>query len=76
MTYDAQGREMHSWRVLLLPFLADGTLDALYSSYHMDKPWDAPENLELSKVVPDVYVSEFGSQCERHAAHQLPCDYG
>lgn len=58
VTYDAQGREMHSWRVLLLPFLADGTLDALYSSYHMDKPWDAPENLELSKVVPDVYVSE------------------
>ena len=40
---------MHSWRVLLLPFM-DG--QALYDQYRFDEPWDSPHNLALVKDVP------------------------
>jgi hypothetical protein len=46
---DADGRPMHSWRVLLLPFL-DG--QALYDRYRFDEPWDSPHNLALARDVP------------------------
>jgi len=50
---DANGRRMHSWRVLLLPYL-DG--EALYSAYNFDEPWDSPGNLKLLSRMPDVYA--------------------
>ncbi len=41
---DAEGRPMHSWRVLLLPYLLYSRRDDLYQRYRFDEPWDGPNN--------------------------------
>ncbi len=40
-TVDAQGRPLHSWRTLILPYLEQKTL---YETIDLSKPWDAPAN--------------------------------
>ncbi|HEY2250622.1 MAG TPA: DUF1559 domain-containing protein [Planctomycetaceae bacterium] len=47
---DANGRPMHSWRVLLLPYLDQAPL---YVQYRFDEPWDGPNNRKLAdKILP------------------------
>ncbi len=41
---DKNGRPMHSWRVLILPFLE---YDDLYKQYNFNEPWDGPNNRKL-----------------------------
>jgi hypothetical protein len=38
---DQQGRPMHSWRVLLLPFCGE---DKYYRQFKLDEPWNSPHN--------------------------------
>ena len=38
---DKNGKPMHSWRVLLLPYLE---MDSLYKMYNLNEPWDGPNN--------------------------------
>ncbi len=49
---DENGRPVHSWRVLLLPYLGE---HSLYESYARDEPWDGPQNSRLSDMMPDVF---------------------
>ena len=49
---DDQGNPMHSWRVLILPYLEEG---ALYAEYDMDKPWNSPENMAVTATMPGIY---------------------
>ena len=49
---DANGRPMHSWRVLILPYLGD---DALYQAYDFSEPWDGPNNRKLAGQIPSMY---------------------
>lgn len=53
-TKDENGNPLTSWRVLILPQL--GHQD-IYSRYDQSKPWDSPENLELSKSTPGGYTN-------------------
>ncbi len=46
---DAEGRPMHSWRVLILPFL--GRQD-LYELYDFSQPWNSPANRSLMAQAP------------------------
>ncbi|MEO8497518.1 MAG: DUF1559 domain-containing protein, partial [Planctomycetota bacterium] len=46
---DASGKPMHSWRVLILPYLNE---DGLYRRYNFDEPWDGPNNLQLAGHMP------------------------
>lgn len=46
------GRPMHSWRVLLLPYLEQ---QELYEQYHFDEPWDSRHNLTLAERIPSCY---------------------
>jgi len=46
------GEPMHSWRVLLLPYL--GRKD-LYDQYDFDEPWDGPNNRALIPLMPPEY---------------------
>jgi prepilin-type processing-associated H-X9-DG protein len=49
---DADGNPMHSWRVLILPFLEQ---QALYDSYNFDEPWDSPANAAVTAQCPYIY---------------------
>lgn len=42
---DETGKPMHSWRVLILPFLEQ---KPLYDQYRFDEPWDGPNNRQLA----------------------------
>ena len=43
---------MHSWRVLILPFLDS---QHLYEQYDFDEPWDGPNNSKLAERMPSSY---------------------
>jgi hypothetical protein len=43
-TVDENGNPLHSWRVLLLPFLAGETL---YKQIRLDEPWDSEHNKQF-----------------------------
>jgi hypothetical protein len=45
---DADGKPMHSWRVLLLPFMEESDL---FEQYRFDEPWDGPNNRKLHMPV-------------------------
>lgn len=49
---DENGKPMHSWRVLLLPYLEG---QALYERYNFDEPWDGPNNSKLAREIPRIY---------------------
>jgi prepilin-type processing-associated H-X9-DG protein len=49
---DSNGRPMHSWRVLILPFLDQMPL---YEKYRLDEPWDGPNNQKLADPILAVY---------------------
>jgi prepilin-type processing-associated H-X9-DG protein len=49
---DADGKPMHSWRVLILPFLEQ---DLLYKQYDFREPWDGPNNARLAEKMPSVF---------------------
>ena len=49
---DELGRPMHSWRVLLLPYLDQAPL---YKEYRFDEPWDGPNNRKLASTVLSIY---------------------
>jgi hypothetical protein len=54
---DAQGKPMHSWRVLILPFME---YEALYKQYDFSEPWDGPNNRKLH----DVTLPEYSCPCD------------
>lgn len=45
-TVDAEGKPLHSWRTLILPFLDERSL---YDQLDLTKPWDDPANAEVYK---------------------------
>lgn len=51
-TVDADGKPLHSWRTLILPYLEE---KRLYDSIDFAKPWDDPVNAKTCETIPDVY---------------------
>ena len=45
---DENGKPMHSWRVLLLPYMEQGDL---FDQYSFDEPWNGPNNSKLHDVL-------------------------
>ena len=46
---DEQGRKMHSWRTLILPYMEG---EQLHKKYDFQQPWDSPENRKLVAESP------------------------
>lgn len=65
-TVDANGKKLHSWRTLILPFLEQS---ALYNQIKLNEPWDSPSNAPLAQLVSKVY------HCPSHAAGDLGSSY-
>jgi prepilin-type processing-associated H-X9-DG protein len=58
-TVDSEGKPLHSWRTLILPYLER---QRLYASIDLSKPWNDPANAEAHKSE----ISEFrcpGAKC-------------
>jgi uncharacterized protein DUF1559 len=49
---DADGRPMHSWRVLILPYMGE---KALYDKYNFSEPWNGPGNSKLHSEIVDAF---------------------
>ena len=60
---DKHGRPMHSWRVLLLPYLEHKDL---YDRYRFNERWDSPNN----RVVTDLAIGLF--QCPSQSTSKEP----
>lgn len=45
---DEDGQPMHSWRVLILPYMEQ---QALYDQYRFDEPWDGSNNSRLADSI-------------------------
>jgi Protein of unknown function (DUF1559) len=50
--YDKDAKALLSWRVILLPLLNE---NELYKQFHLDEPWDGPNNKKLLAKMPAVY---------------------
>jgi hypothetical protein len=51
--YDKNGKPLLSWRVLLLPYLAE---NKLYDEFHLDEPWNSEHNKKLLARMPKVFT--------------------
>lgn len=54
VTIGANGAPMHSWRVLVLPYLG---YQELYDRFDLAQPWDAAENHQVAMEMPAEYRS-------------------
>ena len=51
-TTDENGQKLHSWRVLLLPYLGE---EKLFSQIKLDEPWDSDWNRQFWAKTPNVF---------------------
>ncbi|MFO0915040.1 MAG: DUF1559 domain-containing protein [Pirellulales bacterium] len=51
-TVDARGNRLHSWRVLILPYLDE---EDLYRQIDLTKPWNDPVNLPFANQMPEIF---------------------
>ncbi len=60
-TVDGEGKPLHSWRVLILPYLDE---EELFQSIKLDEPWDSEHNRQLHARMPTIFrcpASRFAS---------------
>ncbi len=63
---DPSGAPLHSWRVLLLPYLGE---QKLYEQIKLDEPWDSEWNRQFHKRMPDCYCCPALPPSEREAGN-------
>jgi hypothetical protein len=66
VVYDREGRPLYSWRVLILPFIEE---DQLYREFHLDEPWDSPNNKPLLARMPKTYAPPGTTIAEPYATY-------
>jgi hypothetical protein len=52
-TYDAHGKPLLSWRVMILPYIEQ---QELYNQFHLDEPWDSEHNRTLIAKMPEIFA--------------------
>jgi prepilin-type N-terminal cleavage/methylation domain-containing protein/prepilin-type processing-associated H-X9-DG protein len=65
-TVDADGKPLHSWRTLILPYLEQ---KSLYDKIDLSKAWDDPANVEALKTVLPVYRCPSAGCPENHTIY-------
>jgi competence protein ComGC len=51
-TVDENGKPLHSWRVLILPYIGCKALD---EQIRLDEPWDSEYNRQFHTEAPDIF---------------------
>ncbi|MCL2709441.1 MAG: DUF1559 domain-containing protein [Planctomycetaceae bacterium] len=55
-TVDAEGKPLHSWRVLILPFIEQGAMyDMMITNDAFNQPWDSEFNKQFHDRMPAVF---------------------
>ncbi|MCL2006114.1 MAG: DUF1559 domain-containing protein [Planctomycetaceae bacterium] len=67
-TVDADGKPLHSWRVLILPFIEQ---NALFQQIRLTEPWDSPHNSQFHQVRIPLYACPDNP----NVAGRLNCTY-
>jgi prepilin-type processing-associated H-X9-DG protein len=70
-TYDADGKPLLSWRVLILPHLGQ---QSLYQKFHLDEPWDSPHNKPLADEMPTVFACPSDPLAQKLTPYQVVVD--
>lgn len=65
-TVDAEGKPLHSWRTLILPFLEH---KPLYESIDLNRPWDDPANQAAFETRVSPYVCPSSDGRARHTRY-------
>ena len=65
-TADSNGRRLHSWRTLILPYMDQ---HRLYESIDLSKPWDDPVNAEAFESRPHVYTCPAAGVPDGHTTY-------
>jgi len=65
-TYGKDRKPLHSWRVLILPYIDE---DKLFKQFKLDEPWDSANNKKLIEKMPKVFEPIAGKPKEKHATH-------
>ncbi len=63
---DEDGRPMHSWRVLLMPYLGRKE-QQLYEDYDLSEPWNGPSNRAVVTSMTDDAPAFYHSWDDRNA---------
>jgi len=63
---DESGRPLHSWRVLILPFIEQ---NRLYDQIRFDEPWDSDHNSQFANQCPHPY------RCPSDPSNPSDCNY-
>ena len=60
-TVDDEDKPLHSWRVLILPFIEE---QALYQQIRLNEPWNSDHNKQFHDQMPGIY------KCPNHPGTQ------
>jgi hypothetical protein len=66
--YGKNGKPLHSWRVLILPFIEQNNL---YKQFRLDEPWDSSHNLKLLPKMPATYAPPPGKMSKVPLYHTV-----
>ncbi len=67
-TVDEQGKPLHSWRVLLLPFLDQ---QHLAQQIDLTQPWDSPRNAPFHSQMPATFACPSAAQPNSSVTHYV-----
>jgi hypothetical protein len=68
VVYGEDGQPLHSWRVLILPYMEQ---QELYDQFKLDEPWDSPHNVALLEKMPATYAPPPGKISKVPAYHTV-----
>ena len=69
-TFDPQGRPLHSWATLLLPYVEQ---DKLFERIRLDRPWTDAQNQDVFATYVLIYVNP--AAAETKIGLLAPCHY-
>lgn len=58
-TVDANGKPLHSWRVLILPYIEE---QKLYDKIKLNEPWDSEYNKQFHNTMISIYTCPSGGK--------------
>lgn len=68
-TVDENGKPLHSWRTLLLPYMDQS---ALYEQIDLTKPWDDPINAKFNDIhIPTYSCPSIGQDLTSRTTYQI-----